>query len=67
MQASDKQSREFVSFLVRLSGRQMKRTKPITTPAVMAGLFQWLNFNGLVNHYSPDELKYFSDAARKFV
>ena len=67
MQASDKQSREFVLFLVRLSGRQMKRSKPITAPAVMAGLFQWLNFNELVNHYSPDDLKYFAEAARKLV
>lgn len=67
MQASDKQSREFVLFLVRLSGRQMKRSKPITAPAVMAGLFQWLNFNELVNHYSPAELKYFAEAARKLV
>jgi len=67
MQASDKQSREFVLFLVRLSGRQMKRSKPITAPAVMARLFQWLNFTELVNHYPLDKLKYFSEDANKFV
>lgn len=67
MQASDKQSKEFALFLVRLSGRQMKRSKPITAPAVMAGLFQWLNFTELVNHYPPDKLREFADAASKFV
>ncbi len=67
MQASDKQSQEFALFLVRLSGRQMKHNKPITAPALMAGLFQWLNFTELVNHYPPDKLKYFADAASKFM
>jgi hypothetical protein len=44
-------------FLVRLSGRQTKRTKPVTAPAVLAGLYLLFATLELLQHYSIDELK----------
>ena len=43
--------------LIRLSGRQMKRTQPVTAPALLAGLGTLLSAVELLERYTPDELK----------
>ena len=42
--------------LIRLSGRQMKRTQPVTAPALLAGLGTLLAAVELLERYTPDEL-----------
>jgi len=42
---------ELKSMLVRLSGRQTKRTRPHTAPALLAGLWVLLSIRSLLNHY----------------
>ncbi|HEU4601258.1 MAG TPA: hypothetical protein VFS24_04795, partial [Steroidobacteraceae bacterium] len=54
---SDTEAHSAAQFLVRLSGRQMKRTQPITAPALLAGLYQLFATLELLEHHSPDELK----------
>lgn len=48
---------ECQKLLVRLSGRQMKRTRPITTPALIAGLHLLLPMLQLLEQYTPDQLR----------
>jgi hypothetical protein len=43
--------------LVRLSGRQMKRRKPFTEPALLAGLWVLLAMLEALEHYSLEELQ----------
>jgi hypothetical protein len=43
--------------LVRLSGRQMKRSRPVTTPALLAGLHVLLTMLSVLEQYSPAELR----------
>ena len=47
-------------FLVRLSGRQMKRSQPWTMPAMLAGMWTLLAMIDVLDHYSPDELSRFA-------
>lgn len=44
-------------FLIRLSGRQMKRDQPVTTSALVAGLMILLPLSELLNDYSPEQLQ----------
>jgi hypothetical protein len=48
---------EFQHILVRLSGRQMKRTRPITTPALLHGLEKLLPVLALLQDYTPHQLR----------
>lgn len=50
-------------FLVRLSGRQMKRKKPVTTPALLAGLHVLLLILETLEHYTIDQLRTFAQIA----
>ena len=43
--------------LVKLSGRQMKRSRPSTAPALLAGLYALLTFQTLLNHYTVDQIQ----------
>lgn len=43
--------------LVRLSGRQTKRRRPVTAPALLAGLNKLLSLLDLLEEYSPAELR----------
>lgn len=43
--------------LIRLSGRQMKRTKAFTMPAMLAGLWILLAMLETLDHYSPDQIR----------
>jgi len=45
------------TFLVRLSGRQMKRSRPVTPTALMDGFFIFLTMLETLQHYPLDELK----------
>jgi hypothetical protein len=44
-------------FLVRLSGRLMKRNKPFTEPALLAGMWVLLAMLDTLEHYSIEEIK----------
>jgi len=48
---------EFKNVLIRLSGRQMKRCRPHTAPALLAGLWVLLSMLSMLEHYPLDELK----------
>jgi len=50
-------------FLVRLSGRQMKRTRPVTGPALLAGLHIFLTMLDVLEHYTPAQLRHFAATA----
>ena len=52
------------AFLVRLSGRQMKRKQPITASALLDGLFKLYMMIDVFENYTIDELKDFSRMAR---
>ena len=51
------ESRECQQFLVKLSGRQMKRSRPVTTSALIAGLQLLFPMLELLEHHSPSELR----------
>lgn len=42
--------------LMQLSGRQTKRTRPVTTSALLAGLERWFAVRDLLDHHTPAEL-----------
>jgi hypothetical protein len=50
-------AKELKDLLVRLSGRQMKRTRPHTAPALLAGLWVLLSLLALLEHYDLRHLK----------
>lgn len=51
-------------FLVRLSGRQMKRARPVTFPALLDGLFTLFTMLETLEHYSVSDLKTFAQVAK---
>ena len=61
--AEDTGSGSLSAFLVRLSGRQMKRTRPVTTPALLAGLNHLLTMLDVLEHYTPTQLQNFAATA----
>jgi DDE family transposase len=50
-------------FLVRLSGRQMKRSRPVTAPALLAGLHLLLTMLDVLDQHSPAELRAYARIA----
>jgi hypothetical protein len=56
-------SRRTREFQVRLSGRQIKRNRPITAPALLDGLFKLFMMLETLNEYSVDDLKAFANFA----
>jgi hypothetical protein len=48
---------ELKDVLVALSGRQTKRSRPHTAPALLAGLWTLLSMLALLEHYELDEIK----------
>jgi hypothetical protein len=52
------------TFLVRLSGRQMKRAKPVTLPALLDGLFKLFTMLETLEHYSLSDLQHFARIAK---
>jgi hypothetical protein len=57
------EARECQQFLVRLSGRQMKRHRPITTPALLAGFYVLLTTLEVLEHYTPNQLRHYAQTA----
>jgi hypothetical protein len=55
--ATDPATQATAAFIVRLSGRQMKRSQPITAAAILAGLYQLFAMIEILEHHSLDELK----------
>lgn len=51
------QAEELKTVLIRLSGRQMKRNRPHTAPALLAGLWILLSFLALLEQYDLRDLK----------
>ena len=51
------------AFLVRLSGRQLKRGTADTAPALLAGLHVFLAMLDALDEYTPDELRAFARTA----
>ena len=58
---------ELRQFLIKLSGRQLKRDKPITHPALLAGLWVYLSMLEVMDAYSPLELNRLKSTARNFL
>jgi len=57
------QADEARQFLVRLSGRQMKRKTPFTMPAMLAGLWVLLAMLDALETYSIDQIRTFAKIA----
>jgi hypothetical protein len=54
---------ECQQFLVRLSGRQMKRSRPITAPALLAGLHLLFTMLDVLEQYTPAQLRDYASRA----
>lgn len=64
MRAPGEQAERTRGFLVRLAGRQMKRSKPVTASALLAGMYMLFALNETLEHYSPQEIAQFARHAR---
>lgn len=65
---SDKseEANEFKSFLVKLSGRLTKRSKPVTHSALLAGLWVFLQMCEVLNSYTTEEINRMKELASSF-
>jgi hypothetical protein len=54
---------ECKKFLVRLSGRQTKRTRPVTTPALLTGLHLLISMLLVLENYTVTQLRQFASEA----
>src|SRR5439155_3194923 len=54
---------ECQQFLVRLSARQMQRSRPITAPALLAGLHLLLTTLDVLEQYTPAQLRHYAHIA----
>lgn len=64
MQAQGDDAIRTRQFLVRLSGRQMKRARPVTFPALLDGLYKLFTMLEALEHYSLSDLKAFAQIAK---
>jgi hypothetical protein len=53
-------ARQTQAFLVRLSGRQMKASRPVTPSALLEGVFMLLAMLETLEHHPPDQLRVFA-------
>lgn len=60
MRAEGEFAQQAKAFLVRLSGRQMKRTRPVTPSALLDGLFKLFVMIETLENYTFEELKRFA-------
>ena len=63
---NSKEALNLKTFLVKLSGRLTKRTKPITHPALLAGLWVFMQINEVLNTYSLDEMNTYRELGRQY-
>lgn len=54
------------AFLIKLSGRQMNKRKPVTHPALLAGLWVFLSMQEVLQTYSAEELHALKTTAQRF-
>ena len=54
------------TFIIKLSGRLTKRSKPVTHPALLAGLWVFLQLIEVINNYSEEEIKTYKELASSF-
>lgn len=59
---ADAQAEEFRRLLMTLSGRQTKRSKPVTTPGLLAGLWVLQASLGTLARHGPEQLQAMLDA-----
>lgn len=50
-------AQELKTVLIRLSGRQMKRNRPVTSPALLAGLWTLLSMLNLLEYHDLNDLR----------
>jgi hypothetical protein len=62
-----KEAEELRTFLIKLSGRQMKWGKSFTHPALLAGLWVFLSMLEVLESYSSEELATLRETARNFL
>ncbi len=55
------------TFLIQLSGRQMKWGKSFTNPALLAGLWVFLSMQEVLGCYSSEELAALQETAQRFL
>jgi hypothetical protein len=55
------------TFLIKLSGRQMKWGKALTNPALLAGLWVFLSMQEVLDCYSTEELAALQETAKSFL
>jgi hypothetical protein len=60
----DEYAEQTRAFLVRLSGRQMKRKQPVTASALLAGMYMLFAISETLEHYSPEEIAQFARHVR---
>lgn len=65
-QENSDQAHEIKSFLIRLSGRQMKKNRPVTAPALLEGLWLFLLLMDTLDHFPLDQLKQFRECILVF-
>lgn len=65
-QDKSKEAQSFKALLIKFSGRSTKRAKPITFPALLSGLWVYMQINEFMNTYTPDEIEAFMDFGRSF-
>jgi hypothetical protein len=58
--ATSPQALDAQRFLVRLSGRQTKRRRPVTAPALFAGMWMLFSTLTILEHYDVDQLKQYA-------
>ena len=62
-----KEAAELRSFLIKLSGRQMRHKKEFTNPALLAGLWVFLSMLEIMEAYSQEELDSLKATAQQFL
>lgn len=60
------QATEIKHFLVRLSGRQMKKNRPVTPSALFEGLWLFLTMMDTIDHYPIEQLRQFKQFVDAF-
>ena len=63
MRAKGKLTQQTRSLLLRLSGRQMKHSQPVTASALLSGLYMLLAMCDTLAYYTPAELRAFAEEA----
>jgi hypothetical protein len=64
---NNKEAAELRTFLVKLSGRQMRHKKEFTNPALLAGLWVFLSMLEIMGAYSQEELDSLKATAQQFL